>query len=432
MILVYIAEPTPRARYVVEHVFHHMLGWDLSIVEDEEVFRRSGGAKLSYGDHPIDPSAFHIKASGWLKRSGIVGIRPEVSVKEGMPVLFPDENGYDLLSAAFFLISRYEEYLDHPNDEHGRSLPSALFLVEHGMHERPILDEWVLQLADRLRAMYPALPAPDRVYRHVVTADLDNGLKYLGRPFWKQCGAAIRDLVKGAPSIAQERFAVLRGKSPDPYADQQLLIDAARSEKVFRTIAFVLVQGGTSYDHAANIRHPAMVGSIRAMASEMEIGLHPSYNSSSDPSSISREKRSLEQVLSDRVTTSRQHFLRWDLPGTLRALEAAGIKEDHTLGFSDRIGLRAGTCTPFRWYDLQQDRISDLVLHPFASMDSALHDRMGLRPREAVRQMITMSEAIRRVNGQFVSVWHDRFLYGDGDRKGWPEAFKQVYEAVAP
>ncbi len=432
MLLIYMDEPSPRAKYVIEHVLHQVLGWDLMMVDDAETFRSSVGPKLFYGRSDPGAGVFHIPSSGWLNNTGIEPFEPELVMDGELPVIFRDQNGFDLFAAVFHLISRYEEYLDHEKDQHARMRSRDHFMVKHELAGRPIVDHWIMRTAHAIRSQFPELPAPDRRYQHVVTADIDNGLKYLGRPFWKQGGAALRDLVKGSPSLAQERIAVLLGARPDPFADQSVLIEAARSKAVARTIAFVLVEDRGAFDHAANIDHEQMRRAIGELAGEIEIGIHPSYESSSRPGTIAREKQRLHASAGVPIRTSRQHFLRWRMPDTLRELEAEGILEDHSLGFSDRIGFRAGTCTPFRWYDLQQERVSDLVLHPFAAMDSALHDHMGMRPKEAAAAMLDMSRAVRAVNGTFVSVWHDRFLSGHGERKGWPEAFKQVCEAAAP
>jgi hypothetical protein len=131
------------------------------------------------------------------------------------------------------------------------------------------------------------------------------------------------------------------------------------------------------------------------------------------------DRARLESIIAEPVSLSRQHFLRWRLPDTLRELEAAGFREDHTLGFSDRTGFRAGTCTPFPYYDLEQDRATTLMLWPFAIMDSALHDRMGLAPAAAQEQIDAVIDTVRAVQGTFVSVWHDRFLSDHGPWKGW-------------
>jgi len=41
------------------------------------------------------------------------------------------------------------------------------------------------------------------------------------------------------------------------------------------------------------------------------------------------------------------------------------------MGFSGFPGFRAGTALPFKWFDLENNRISGLTIHPFSLMDSS-------------------------------------------------------------
>ncbi|HRH39752.1 MAG TPA: polysaccharide deacetylase family protein, partial [Flavobacteriales bacterium] len=176
------------------------------------------------------------------------------------------------------------------------------------------------------------------------------------------------------------------------------------------------------------IDHPVFVQLLKRLASVSEIGLHPSYESSRDERIIARERERLGTVTGRPIHTTRQHFLRWRMPDTFRALIVNGFTEDHSIGFSDRIGFRAGTCTPFPWYDLERDEETPLMLHPFAVMDSALANRTGDGMQKAISDMKHLSGAVREVNGTFVSVWHDRFLSGHEEFKGGPEAMRELVD----
>jgi hypothetical protein len=59
-------------------------------------------------------------------------------------------------------------------------------------------------------------------------------------------------------------------------------------------------------------------------------------------------------------------------------------------------------------------------------MDSALIERMGQGPDGVERAMNGMSDAVRAVNGTFVSVWHDRYLSGHREFAPWPAVFERV------
>lgn len=430
MLLVKLDDPGPRARYAVNHLLGRMTGWPLRFAGSEEEFRSSSLPKVRYGEPDDEATVYTIHASGGLipGRSD----EPAVGTVEGFPVLFPSAHGHDPIAGAFFLLARSEEYGAHVRDTHGR-LPSAEhFSVRHGFEQVPVVDHWAGKLAMDLRQRYPGLPPTTAQYRHVLTVDVDNGLMVLGRPAWKQAGAVARDALRGDVRQAMLRMRVIRGSAADPFDRYESLGDLARSGAVDRLIVFMLMRGNGANDHASDPRHPVMARRLKAMDGALELGLHPSYRSTGDPRVMQGDLQALVELLGHPVRISRQHFLRWRLPETPRDLLGLGIKEDHTMGFADRPGFRCGTCTPFPWYDLGQERETDLMLWPFAAMDSALHDRMGLAPAEAAKVMGTLSDRVRAVKGTFVSVWHDRFLSGYGPWRGWPEAMQELVEKARP
>ena len=431
MLLVHIEHPSPRARFALDHVLRNMIGWDVRFTGSMEEFRSADAPKIHYGRAIVDERAFHLHASGWLEEEGVRPFEPRIGKSDGIPVLFPNYHGHDPFAGTFYLISRYEEYLEDDRDAHGRLPSGSHFMVKHGIERIPVVDHWALQLADQLRSDFPALREPSRRYRHVATIDVDNGLKYRGRPKWRQFAALLRDLLKFDLAEVKARIAVMTGKRKDPFAVLEEMLQIA-APFTSGSIAFFLTKGGGKFDHAADPLHPAMRNAIGAFASTARIGIHPSYESSRRPAMIGEEIELLSGIAGIPITTSRQHFLRWKMPDTLRELEQAGIRQEHSIGFSDRSGFRAGTCTPFPWYDLHQERVSAITMHPFATMDSAFYDQQKRSPHEASAEMISMAEKVRAVNGNYISVWHDRFLSGSGQWRGWPEVFREVIEKAAP
>ena len=425
MLHVLLETSSPRAHYVVRHVFERMLGWPVVFVGSREELRVGPGAKLSYGALPVD-GAFHVPLSGWFDTPS-KHAQPASEGKGRDLVLFPRGPRSDVFAAVFHLISLEAEYLEYGRDEHGRIIADELPLVTAEAHVIPIADQWVLVLAQQLRSGFPELPEPGRSYRHVLTVDMDNGLKYAARSWQRAMGASAKDLAGGRATRFFERWNVRLGRNEDPYAT---FVDrlAEVGGDVDRMIAFVLTRGEGRFDHAARIDHPLFVGLLKRLADVAEIGLHPSYESSRDERIFAREREQLSKVTGRPIHVSRQHFLRWRMPDTFRALIANGFSEDHSIGFSDRIGFRAGTCTPFPWYDLERDEETTLMLHPFAVMDSALANQTGEGLQNALGEMKRVSDAVREVHGSFVSVWHDRFLSGHEEFEGGPEAMRELVE----
>lgn len=425
-----IERPTPRARYIVRHILENVVGVKATDVSDQGPGRLSGVPLLHYGEAHVE-GAFNIKPSDGLE--WVVGRTDDPKFKAGdLPTLFPVEGGdlpFDIFAASFFLLARLEELGQVPRDEHGRPRTGSLFLTRMGWLERPLVDEWGLLLAETWARKDPTVQFPARRYRHLVTMDVDNGFKYLGREGWRTLGAAARDLFSGRPDLVAERILTLAGRQPDPY-DVYEELRAGTREGVDRVIVNFLVAPRGPKDHAVGLRSELMRRRIQEVGQWAKVGIHPSYDSSDQRGKTGSEMTALSKVLDRSITCSRQHFLRMKLPDTCRELEALGIVEEHSMGFADALGFRAGTCTPFSYYDALAECETKLVIVPFAVMDSAMAYKLNWTPEEAVLRATTMIETVRRVGGTFSAVWHERFLSDHGAEKGWRQAIKSIIQVA--
>ncbi|MBK8500556.1 MAG: hypothetical protein IPL52_17480 [Flavobacteriales bacterium] len=415
--------------HAVEQLLGNMLGWSVRFVPESVV--AGDGPLLIYGRASV-PGAFHISPCGWLSEKGVGPIDPEVAFLNDLPTIFLSEDGhlpFDPFAASFFLLSRYEEWLPIQRDPHGRPVTAVLHAARHGYLDRPVVDEWALQLAAAWRAFDPRVPEPQRKYKQVITVDLDNGLKYGGRPLWRLMGSCARDLVRGEWADLGERMRVLSGQAPDPF-----LIDPELKERIAMANAmvkfFVLAAERGEFDHAVPISASVYSKEVVALASWAQVGLHPSYRSSEREGLTASQKLALEAVIGSDVTMTRQHFLRLRIPGTFRELESLGIVEEHSLGLHDEIGFRCGTCTPYRWYDLEQDRPLNLFIHPFTVMDNALRDKLKLSPEQAVEKVLPVLERVKRVQGTFIGLWHESFLAHAGKHVAWRAAILRIIDAA--
>ena len=425
-VVYHIEQGSGAARYSVRHVLETLLGWNAAELTEADAFAAFTGPKLLYGQGII-PGAFQVVPSG------VIGT-PMDTVASDPTAPFPVSGGHfghDIFAGVFHRLMLLNE-VGLPKDDHGRPDGAALLQQAKGTHVRPLVDEWALDLESAWRRMDPALPPGRRRYQHVFTCDVDNGFKYLGREAWRSLGSAVRDLLRGNFSAIRERFAVLTGTRPDPYDIYEQAASLAEAGGVQRSVFNFLVGDRSKNDHAVGVKSGRMRERIRSVAKWAEIGIHPSYRSSEEPERIRKEKERLEEVLNDRVTISRQHFLRFLVPETFRELVGKGIREEFSVGYSEAIGFRAATCTPYRWYDVEHDAATDLIIWPFQVMDSAMAYRMRLSPAQAVEAAREVVDRVRAVNGTFVGVWHERFISGDGDERGWDAVVNDIVRYAAP
>jgi hypothetical protein len=428
-LLVHIERPSPRVRYVVKHVLERMLGLDVDYIQHAEEFRQAKGPRLSYGTERF-ADAIRIPYSGVIDKT--LPHDPEVHVKSDRPAMFLMQGEEDLFAGIFFLLSLTDELRCTERDEHGRIPSSALFTVRKGFADRPWVDERAMELGVLLESTWPGEVECAIRYHNTVTVDMDNILRYAGRPLSRAIGATLKDILRGERTAAAERWRVRHGRGRDPY-EHAVDVVADQREKFNRAIFFFLMRGGTTYDHAADYAHEATRALIQRAATVGEVGVHPSYGSRDDQRMALAERDALQRIVGRAVVSTRQHFLRWALPGTLSAIERMpGYQQDHTLGFTDRAGFRVGTCRPFPWYDMQREKETRLMLHSFAAMDSALIERQGMDPDDVVKTMSAMSDLVRAVGGEFNSVWHDRYLSGHREFAPWPKVFERVMNHARP
>lgn len=426
--LVHCDHRTPRVRYVMQHVLERMLGLSVEWASGAEEFRSAAGPRLHYGKEQFAGAA-HLPWSGAI--TDLPTNDPPIVDRRDGPALFPVGDGEDLCAGIFFLLSLADETRCQDRDAHDRVPSASLFTVRKGIADRPWVDEKVVRLGDMLEAHWPGLLKRPAGYRNVVTVDMDNILRYAARPVHRAIGASVRDLFAGSPSAVPERWQVRWGGVPDPYAKVIDLV-ASKRGSAQRAILFFLMRGEGAFDHAADPRDPVTQALVQRAGRECEIGIHPSYGTGRNNAMHTEERDLLQRIIGRSVRASRQHFLRWHIPETLRFLSGFEHSEDHTLGFSDRAGFRAGTCTPFPWYDLEREEGTTLMLHPFMVMDSALIERQQLDTDDVFRTMAAMSDMVRAVGGQFVSVWHDRYLSGHREFVEWPAVFERVMEHARP
>lgn len=90
--------------------------------------------------------------------------------------------------------------------------------------------------------------------------------------------------------------------------------------------------------------------------------------------------------------------------------------KDYRMGYPDLIGFRAGTCTPFFWYDLQLEKTTHLLVHPIPINDHILKRTRTFDKDEILSKWGPLIRNVKLLKGSFYLVWHKETLpdYGKG------------------
>lgn len=72
------------------------------------------------------------------------------------------------------------------------------------------------------------------------------------------------------------------------------------------------------------------------------------------------------------------------------------------MGYPEALGFRAGTCTPFLFYDLNFEITTPLLIHPYSVSVDALNK---LKESEIEYKVLEIKRQIKLVNGHLISVF---------------------------
>ena len=425
-IVLYAPHSNNRLRYVADWVFVRRLGLSCRIVEDlDEAIPGS----VVYG--AVKPGCYCIPCSGLLSEGGLRPHVPGVAEWGGVPLFYPAAaDGYsvpgDLFASIFYLLSRYEEHLPYTPDRHGRFPPEHSALSRLNLLRRPVVDEWVELLRHGLNGVCGlsiAFPA----YTFLPSYDIDIAFHTLHKGVLRLGGALASAAIKGNYAEIWLRLKVLAGKERDPY-DAFGFLKHLHTGRAVRPKYFMLSALRTgAYDKNIHPMHPKMAALTRSIAQYADVGLHPSYHHELDEALI-REKKVLEQVLGSDIAESRQHYIRFNIQDTPRHLLASGIVDDYSMGYGSKLGFRAGTGSPFPWYDFSLEASTELVLHPFCFMDTTAFYEEKLGVAEAFAILRAMQSALQRTGGRLVTIFHNSSLGTAPEWQGWAEAYKGFLE----
>jgi hypothetical protein len=288
------------------------------------------------------------------------------------------------------------------------------------------VDLWAREFSKALLKRYQTIAFRRNEFSAILTIDSDQPFAYLGKNFLKSFGGLIRDLTTGDGN-AGERYKVVNHEKKDPFEVYDYitgLIEKNKTEAIF----FFPSGDHSRYDINPSWKNEEYRLLVKRISGRFKSGLHPSYQSHSRYYLLKQELERLKSITGKEISLSRFHYIRLAFPYSYRDLIKAGISEDFSMGFPEEPGFRAGIARPFFFYDLAEDRLTDLKIVPFQVMDATLHQYKNLDPAASKEVIAGLIDQVRIAGGQFVSLWHNTSLLETPEWKGWRELFESMLQ----
>lgn len=409
-------------------IFKDLLGLSFTIITDTMEYTAYDGVKISYTHQEVD-SPFHIQATGLLFEPGIKEQTIQLHNHQNyIRYFFKTYSGqlpFDVFGAAFYLVSRYEEYLPFKPDKFNRFEAESSLAYQYDFLEKPLVNIWVAEFEKQLRGMYPALRVKYPEYRYVSTIDIDNAYRYKQKGVMRSFGGYFRDIVRFDKKDFLQRTAVLLNKEADPFDSYDYQLEIQKKYKMQVMYFFLLGDYGVNdKNHPSNNLNFQKL--IKHLADYARIGIHPSFGSTGNENQVKIEISRLSRITHREISSSRQHFSMLKFPDTYRILLELGITDDYSMGYSQHNGFRASICHPFYWYDLDEELETGLRIHPFALSETTLRFNHKAVIDDAAEKARPIIEIVKKYQGELITIFHNDTMGTAPEWQGWFRVYEDI------
>jgi len=352
----------------------------------------------------------------------------------------------DLPASTVFSLCRVEETQQDLRNSFLPFTAKMSVAARDGFLGRPVVDEWGLALGQALEALVPGWHPKGRSLRAKISHDIDEvgfGKRLWPThpngdtsPLWRTAWMAlpfdfryaVRLCLDNRSPISGGRH-LLRTLLPGQLNCLGLIeyVTAAARQRGLSSAMYWKASHLGPYDSGYDPRDKRIRNLIHRLREQgVEHGVHPGYGTFLRPAVLQAELHILRDVLEEQELGGRQHYLRWS-PETWMDWENAGLSYDSSVGYADQAGFRAGTCIPYRPWQLSRNREARLLEIPLVVMDVSLLEHMLLRGEALLGLVGRLMERCRLVGGVFTFLCHNTTLR---DAR-FAQAYGQILDMLA-
>ena len=306
-IIVYTTNLTNRVKYAFSLVIKNVLGHKPVFVTSVEELHSSQFPKINYSEN-IFENALNIVPHSLLFENGIQKQNIQVEKINNIFFFFRTSGNnafpHDIFAAAFYLATRYEEYLPHLKDKMGRFCITNSLAFKENFLDEPVINQWAEKLLFFLNENQQIKIHDNRIFSFLPTIDIDNPWAYLHKGRFRSIAGAVRDLLRGKTKLVALRKKVLAGKEKDPY-DTFSVLKEIHEKFSLKPVYFFLVGKYNKYGKNPSAKKKPYRKLIKSIAENNITGIHPSFPSNIYFKELGNEITVLKKTTKKKITKSR-------------------------------------------------------------------------------------------------------------------------------
>ena len=329
----------------------------------------------------------------------------------------------DIISAAFYLLSGWQEYFSSERDRHGRFPYAASVQKTYNFLALPVVNYYFDVLKTAVEHV-SGQPLATRRWGTIqadfatfVSHDVDNM-----RSGWKAPAKA---------ALAQQKPGLFRKllwqhlTQPDAWDNLETVAAAtahygAESTFFILPVDYPATNGLRNADYSMTTKLWQRLDALRQQG--CQIAMHGSLGSATNA-----EKLHVESEANYLVGGIRFHYLCWEPRLTISVIENIDFEYDSTLGFAEHVGFRHSYCQPFYPFNFLNGRAANFLEIPLIVMDTTLHHPayLQLAPDEILPVLQPIFAEIKKFGGVASLLWHNENFDPANLRNG-PRQFHKI------
>ena len=414
---------SPEIQYTFDILLEEFLGLNISysyssnpksdfIIESDGaqtvIIKNQFFSKFNIENAYIHKSSFPKGIPYWTDSTlGLINL----PVLYGETKMVENQNQYilhaDIIASSFFMLARWEETVDDQKDEHNRSTGKNSIAYKYEFLHRPVVNEYADLLWKVLTLAGYKGTRKKHHYTSVITHDVDQPYQW---PSWKtNIKHLAGDLLKRknfkmfASDVKSLYHTAVLGQK-DPFDNHEYLISLANDHGYQAHFNFI-ISARSRYDQSLSISDPRLKSLINRIETNGHIiGYHPGYTVFTDELLFKRDLDQLQSMVSQKIVSGRQHYLRFSVPNTWKIWEAAGMEWESSMGYSDLPGFRCGTCYAYPVYDCIERKKLKLREKPLIVMDATL---VHYLKSVELTGLNALKEECKKHGGEWLTIWHN-------------------------
>ena len=370
MILIYCNKTSPRIEYIFNHIFKLILNKKFSITNSRTEFTDFKGYKFSYANTPIFKELF-FQSNGLLEERGLENYEIKTFEWENVKCFFKVTEKsaipFDVFSAIFFLISRYEEYMPHSSNNRSEFSYLESIAYKENFLEIPVIDIWIEKLTSVLenKIQLKCKIDPNIQTSQILMSSL-HPFKYTNKYPFESFSIWFKNLIKLNLWEVIEHLLVLLKIKIDPWEIDNYIKSLLFGSKTKATFFFSF-SSQSFFKNETPKTNEKFKEYIKEVNDNFEIGLLPSNNALKKMKTFELENLNISKLVHFKIDKILLQNGLKKISDDYKNSLSFDYANDFSMGYIDAFGYRASTCSSLFFYDLSNETQSNLLVTPFVA-----------------------------------------------------------------